>query len=132
MSEEIDRILGKLWESTITSFQFDFSLHQLKLELVAIEGGKQSKYAVIFGGVSAFFFVNGQGEKRFDLSDWNYAELSEIYHFDHKEIQVNTITTEKGFYPHSVTPNIFIESWSSNLFIEAKSVSINDDYYDLT
>lgn len=131
MSKKIDEILGKLWESTIISFQFDFSLHQLKLELFAVVSGKQSTYTVIFSGITAFFFVNDKGERRFDISPWNYAELSEIYHIDHSEVQIHAITTEKGFYPHSVNPNIFIESWSSNLFLEAKSVSINGDSYDL-
>lgn len=128
MSELIET-LNLLWAGTIKRIDFNLLKHSISLEIEVIENASVLKYEVIFEGVSAYFFSNNEGDERLQIEPYDegdYLELTSIHYI--KEGIGNIIIEsqrEKWTKNWYASANFVLEIWSSYLFIEAKSLSVN-------
>jgi hypothetical protein len=76
--------------------------------------------------VSAFCFVGGSDELRFDKEPWLVMELSSIHYFPEPVERIDHFRVRnQEAEQHRVYPNFLLEIWLALLYIEARSVVIN-------
>lgn len=131
-NEQLDYELGKFWGSYINSFTVDFCTLELLLGLDIHQNNSTTRHTIVFQHVSAFFFVNGKGEKRLETGQWASAELSEIYYNKHPIDHVFHKHDKTGTPQYSADFNFYLEIWSTVLLIEAKTVIIDGVVYDIS
>lgn len=128
MSDLIET-LNLLWAGTIKTIDFNLLNHSIFLEIEVFENANVFKYEVIFEGVSAFYFSQNEGDNRLQTplyDEGDYLELTSIHYV--KEGIGNILIEsprEKWTKNWYASANFILEIWSSHLFIEAKSLSVN-------
>ncbi|WP_252250330.1 hypothetical protein [Clostridium sp. ZBS13] len=131
---ELQNKLNELWAGVIELFQINILKNTISFIIKVIEDGQEHKYNVVFNGVSSYYFVHDSGECRynlFDSEDDDYLELTSIdYYKNGLDIKMKSLTEEwvKQYYSNT---NFVLEIWSSILFIEAKSVTINEKTFEV-
>ncbi|WP_315077929.1 hypothetical protein [uncultured Clostridium sp.] len=131
---ELQNKLNELWAGVIELFQINILKNTISFIIKVIEDGQEHKYNVVFNGVSSYYFVHDSGESRynlFDPEDDDYLELTSIdYYKNGLDIKMKSFTEEwaKQYYSNT---NFVLEIWSSILFIEAKSVTINKETFEV-
>jgi hypothetical protein len=128
---EIAQAIAPLWASFIERIEFDILNLRMSLHLVAYESNTIEKHSMIFDGVSSFFFVNGEGESRFNTEQWENAELSEIHYFDPPQDSIKHTSNKAGTPQFMAEPRFYLEIWSSVLMIEAKVITVDGTSYVL-
>ncbi|CAG0928115.1 hypothetical protein TFLX_00750 [Thermoflexales bacterium] len=123
--------LNQLWASTLERLAVDLCAHSISMDII-VKAKNDKHYQVIFEGVSSLYFVSGEGDARFDEPPWDYAEISEFYY---QAEGINQIAyqhlTKKMMPQYRSSANFVLELWSSALFIEAKSVVINGERFEV-
>jgi hypothetical protein len=130
MSEqEINNALGEFWGSTITDLRMDIKKLMMTLDIAIATKRCMSTHVIEFEQVSAFFFVNGDGDKRLITESWDNVELSEIYYNEHPQDHLQHHHDKVGTPKYYAECNFSLELWSALLLIEAKSVVIDGTRY---
>lgn len=62
--ENVQDMLNEVWTATIDSHKFDMFRNRIDMSLSIIDSGEKSSYRLSFIGVSTFYFVNGDPERR--------------------------------------------------------------------
>lgn len=128
MSELIET-LNLLWAGTIKRIDFNLLKHSISLEIEVIENISAFKYEVTFEGVSSYFFSNNEGDERLKINTYDEGDYLELTSIHYVKEGIGDIIIEsqrekwtKNWY---ASANFVLEIWSSQLLIEAKSLSVN-------
>jgi hypothetical protein len=128
---DLQTLLGKMWESSVTHMEYDLNAHTLQLGLSFSNKDTTTTYDIKFDGISSLYFVNGPGKSRFNTNPWVGVALNGIeYHPDRKiNISVNkpTGTIQEDW----TSANFVLEFWHADLFIEAKGITINGQHFSV-
>ena len=122
---ELQECLNQMWATIIEKLEFNIIEHTITLQLKAIDNGIENQVFVVFGDVTAYYFINNTGEQRDTLTLYeedDYLELTSIYYYGDGigNIEINSspdLLLEKYFS----SANFVLEIWSAMLFIEAKT-----------
>lgn len=134
MEDQLTALLNELWASTIKKYDFNILKNTISFELKTIDMGHEAHHQLIFEGVSAWYYVENIGARRFITKDDEdyYLELTSIdfYKRGIGEIKPWSISEEwaNQYYANA---NFALEIWSSLLLIEAKSVVINGNRFEV-
>ena len=133
-TNEVNRIVDVLevvQEGKVEKINLDICLHQISINISKkhpSDNYAEKHYQLDFEGVSAFFFCNEQGDKRFNTEEWSWAELSGA-HFqepdDDNKIHIEYIKSKE----YIAVPNFYLELWSSLFGIEASAVVVDGVRY---
>lgn len=132
---QLEEELNALWDGIIEKMDFDILGHTIRLNTKAVIDDKTTKrYTIVFSGVSSFYFIENTGTERFNLSQpspGDFLELSMVVYYK-KGVGKIGINPDKTWTEqwHS-SANFALELWSSILFIEAHSVTINHRTFDV-
>ena len=117
--------------SEIVSYHIDFLHNEFTLEVNNSQMGYQK---AIFKGVSTFYFIHDQTEKRknfFPPEQNKVLETSDVGILDNTlEINLNSKSVDWA-HDYSGSGNVFIEIWEQLIILEAQIVSINGVDYNL-
>jgi hypothetical protein len=128
----IDNALRRVYAGYIEEFRVNLLQHQLSLTVAQYRTGYAPDYhQLVFDGVSAFLFVEGEGEWRFNLVEWERAEISEVYYFHEPNDHVRYTQDKKGRPQYEAHPNFYLEIWSSPLLVEAKAIILDGIRYEV-
>lgn len=134
MISNLKNDLNSIWATVIKDNNFDMLKNQISFKLKLISHDIETDYNLIFKQVSSFFFINENGELRFNFNEYeegNYLELTSIGYYENGigEILINSKQSwAKECYANA---NFVLEIWNRTLFIEAGIVEINDKVYNL-
>lgn len=134
LMQDLKKQLNKLWAGSIERINFDFLRGSISLKVKVIENNNTNFYEVFFHEVSSHYYLRNNGDSRFifyELEDGDYLELTSIDYYESGigNIAIKSHSDEWVNEYHS-SANFALEIWSSMLFIEAKSIIINDVKYD--
>jgi len=136
-SNEIQSALLKLWSSGLE--KIDMDIHGLQLSIDLITGSPKdmakTPHRVVFEGVSAFFFSNGEGEDRFTTEKRNWVEMTELDYYGRDrgdQMHLSYYFDKPNTPGYSANPNFYLEMWGSILVVEAKEVIIDGIRYTAT
>lgn len=135
----VDSAIG--FDGWISNLQIDLihSTITFHVLLPAFETNEDRPCTVIFSGVSAFYFVRGEGLERFeepfhqelDDGSWAVSEWTSAGYYPNG-VGVMNVEAEPGSLAsqwvsrHPATPNFAIELLAGIMFIEASRVQVND------
>jgi hypothetical protein len=126
------------YEPWILECNFDIFKNEITLKLLEgdIENGVKKEtenFVIIFKEVSAFFFVNNDGEERFDFTKFcgKYTELVSIGYYEDGigKILVDSDQSWANRYYAKANFVLDIGGWGPSLYIEAGVVEINGKAY---
>ncbi len=135
--------LNKLWEGRILNLEFDILHHKIKFKIKVYRPGTRDEqfdiYNVVFSGVSSFYFLQNTDEDRFrtyDPDPGDTTELTTIGYYKDGIGKIKIVTREgdedagwaSQWYSSA---NFALELDPSALFIEARSITINDKTYEV-
>ena len=129
----IQKQIGKVWESRILEYEFDILKSKIifKLEIVNIDG--RDIYTLELRDVSVCYFINDITEKRkriFEPDHGDYLEFTSITLLKNINVHIKSQGKEWIEQYHGAA-NISIEIWDRQLFVEAKSIVLDNDVYFL-
>ena len=128
----IDNALRMVYAGYIEEFRVNLLQHQLFLTVAQDRTGHAPDYhQLVFDGVSSFFFIQGEGERRFNLLEWERAELSEVYYFHEPNDHIRYTTDKEGRPQYEAHPNFYLEIWTSPLLVEAKAIVLDGMRYEV-
>ncbi len=127
--DDLQFALGNFESSYITSFNVDLFNKEIVLDIVIYEADKEINHQIAFQNVSAFYFSNGSGSRRFELKKWELIELSDIGFHRHPVDHIACTNDIPEVLSHNCDPNFRLEMWGAVLLIEAKEVIIDDKLY---
>ncbi len=132
---EIQEKLNILWASMITKLTVDILRHSIRFDLTVIKNGDEVDFILQFDGVSSFYFVEDAGEKRLypiEPDEGDYTEISTIHYYKLGVGQLNiTSKSETWVKQYNSSANFALELWNSLLLIEASSILINGDRFNV-
>lgn len=126
--------LNELWSGIIKYYQINILDNTINFNIEVIENGQSNKYDLVFNKVSSYYFVHNREEQRHSITDpdeGDYLELTSIeYYKNGLDIKMKSLTEDwsKQYYSNA---NFILEIWNSMLFIEAKSVAINEKVFEV-
>lgn len=126
--------LNKLWASIVEENHFDVLNHTIGFKTKALDSGNVSEYDVQFCQVASFYFVDGLDEDRHNCiepDEGDYVELTSVHFLNEGigDIRVDPNGDWTNQYPS--IPNFAIEMWNKMLFIEAASVKVNQEIFNV-
>ena len=129
----IENALKHFEASGLESINLDFQSSKLSINLSVsplIDPVRHPQ--IIFEGVSAFFFCNGEGEQRFMTDKGNWIELVELLYYgreNNHQMHISYRFDKPGTAEYSATPNFYLEMWDGVFVIEAKEIIIDGVKY---
>lgn len=125
--------LNQLWAGVIEEFEISPLNHTITLTIKSTEYGIEKKFNIVFGEVSAYFFVENNGDKRFNLLSYDEEDYLELTSIEYYEDGVGKVmiesSTSRWTDQYFSSANFVLEIWSSVLFIEANTVGINGEIF---
>lgn len=133
--KELIKNINSLWAGIIKRIEFNLLKHSIFLEIEVVENGRDFSFNVLFEDVSSHFYSNSEGVERLQISSYDegdYLELTSIHYFE-EGIGHIWIESQKENWANNwfASANFVLEIWSSYLFIEAKSLSINGEKFEV-
>lgn len=129
----IENALSYFEASRLEKITLDFHSLQLTIELSAsplIDSAKN--HQIVFEGISAFFFCNGEGEQRFKTDRKDWIELIELLYYtkdENYQMHISYRFDKPGTTEYNATPNFYLEMWDGMFVIEAKEIIIDGVKY---
>lgn len=128
--------LNNLWGTVITDVQVDLLNDNLTIQLEIHEDGRINFQTLKFIDVSAFYYVKDNLENRFNFYDREkvyYLELTTIDHVKNKnyDFQIKSTSDTEWSEQYKTDANIVIEIWDSVIFIEARSIQVGNQVFEL-
>ena len=132
---ELIKTINLLWAGTIKKIEFILLKHSVSLEIEVIENENVFKYEMTFEGVSSYFYSNNEGDKRLQIESYDEGDYLELTSIHYIQEGIGNIIIEsqrekwtKNWY---ASANFVLEIWSSYLFIEATSLSVNEKKFQV-
>ncbi|HKZ55889.1 MAG TPA: hypothetical protein VJ123_10440 [Anaerolineales bacterium] len=129
--ESLTESLNRLWDGTIEEFDIDLCSHAISMLISVVYGEEVSQHKVVFENVASFYYVAEDGTFRFDSPAWERAELTEIVFRDGTETIQHTSKQPRKVPEYTTSANFVLGMWSSVLFVEAKSISIDGKRFEV-
>ncbi|CAM3418860.1 MULTISPECIES: YxiG family protein [Paenibacillus] len=124
----LEELTSLLWSCEITSYKFNFEDHSISLEIKRVFNNETTVFDVKLNEVCSFSWVNGMGDDRKKLYDWEYLDLVSFDTINDTKIH---IMGDSFLNQYSQAPNICLEIGNSVLLVEAKYLSINNERFEL-
>lgn len=124
----LEELTSLLWGCEITSYNFDFEDHSISLEIKRVFDNETTVFDVKLNEVCSFSWVNGMGDDRRKLYDWEYLDLVSFDTINDMKIH---IMGDSFLNQYTQAPNICLEIGNSVLLVEAKNLSINNERFEL-
>jgi len=127
-SSKLEPLLTSMSQSTIKSMNINVPGEVISLDIKKENLDSSSEYSIVFEEVFSFYYVNEEGtivEKPYIDS----TKLSSIgYYKDGVGEFINTdVENDEDLSENDISlPNFAIEMLNSSIFIEARSIKIND------
>lgn len=136
MKDSLNNLLNEMWAAIIEKYEFDLLKSTISFDLKTIDNGIETKYKMVFEGVSAWYFIENSGDLRFNTTDsfddQDYLELTSIDFYRMGVGQIKPSSKEESWVnEYCSNPNIALEIWNALLLIEAKRIIINGSKYNL-
>lgn len=129
----LEDMLNHLWASKITKLEFDLLRNLITINVISEDAGKFNNYNVTFFEVSSYYYTKNNGKSRltdFSYEEGDYLELTSIDYFEDGIGNITIQAPGKDWVnEYNAAANFALEIWSSLLLIEAKSIRINDSYF---
>ncbi len=132
--------LDKLEEGRILNLEFDILYHSINLKIKVYQSEEKFEiFNIIFSNVSSFYFVSDIGKERFNMWEPDPGDTKELDSIGYYKSGIGSIkvTAHKGMkgenwanYWYS-SANFALELLIGALFIEARSITINDKTYEV-
>ncbi|RLQ92811.1 hypothetical protein [Planomicrobium sp. Y74] len=128
--------LNSLWGTVITDLQVDLLNDSLFIKLEIHENSRIDFQTLKFIDVSAFYYVKDNLDNRFNFYDREkayYLELTSINHVENKnyDFQIKSNSDTEWSEHYKTDANIVIEIWDSVIFIEARSIQVGNQVFEL-
>lgn len=126
-----DEVLNKLWGTVIEKFNINMLEHVIELKLKSCENGIETNIDIVLKDVIAFCWINdsfNQDKDRRDLEKWDFISLESTQILNDSLVKVKIEKIENN---HFANPNVLFELWNSIFLVEAKSIVINGEVFDL-
>lgn len=124
----LEELTSLLWGCEITSYKFNFEDHSISLEIKRVFDNETTVFDVKLNEVCSFSWVNGMGDDRRKLYDWEYLDLVSFDTINDTKIH---IMGDSFLNQYIQAPNICLEIGNSVLLVEAKNLSINNERFEL-
>ncbi|QHZ45959.1 YxiG family protein [Bacillus sp. NSP9.1] len=136
METRLVTLLNEMWAAVIEKYEFDMLKNSISFELKTIDNGLEAKHKMIFKGVSAWYFIEDSGEDRFntidETEDQDYLELTSIDFYKNGIGQIKPSSIEEDWVnQYYSNANFALEIWDALLLVEAKSIIINGNKYEV-
>ncbi|MHB1685219.1 MAG: YxiG family protein [Bacilli bacterium] len=133
---KVQAALDNLWAGVVNDYVFDILKRRVIFEVTVFDGDSEKCHRLEFNGVSSFYFVNADGEGRYNiptLEEGDYVELTSIHYLEEGLGTISAKVTSQDWVGHHFpsNPNLCIEVWSSWLLVEASNIRVNDLSFDL-
>jgi len=127
--KELQQQLNQLWAGKINKLDFNLLASELKISITVLDNQTTTNYDITFKEVSAYYFVNNDGESRknfYEVEQGDYLELTSIDYFPEGVGEI-TLTSAKNDWARNYYSgaNFALEFWSSILFLESNVIEIN-------
>lgn len=134
MYSTLEEKINDLWAGFIKDLKIDICRQKILIDTYAIDEGEKTSYKVEMAEVSSYLFYNNSAleHKDYDYEKWDTAEVTSFYYLGAKK-DVFSIKSKIIDPPRDMTIsyNLFMEIWSSELYVRANKLKINDDLFDL-
>lgn len=138
----IQKELDSLEESVIETVQFDFLYKKIMFN---VRPFNNDLVKLIFHDVSSYYFLKAYGKFRFNISEpdpGDYTELTAIgfsengfgkFIFESEKFGRAIFEDSDKYHlePLYSSANFALEIWASYLFIEASGITIGDKYFEV-
>lgn len=129
----ISKALDPLWASFIEKVDIDILNLRITFDLVLyFSDNAIQRHKLVFDNVSSYFFVNGEGDARYNTEKWDNAELSEIYYFERSQDHILHKNDKEGTPNYVSNPNFHLEIWGAAFMIEAKTITVDGIQYEVS
>jgi hypothetical protein len=125
-NNNLNQVLGSFEASYIQKLDVDLLNKKISLTVLRYNNENPENHAIVFRGVSAFYFSNGSGDLRFNTEPWELIELSGIGYYQPSRDHITCINDTPGTLPRNSDPNFNLDIWGTVFLIEAKEVVIDD------
>lgn len=125
--------LNSLWAGLIEKFEVDMLKNTIFLNIKILDNNVETHFDLTFNDVSAHYFVKNNGLNRFEhfgTDEGDYLEITSIEYLEPKSVEINiNSSSNKWAEEYYSSANFVLEIWSSMLFIEARSVTLNENTF---
>ncbi|WP_310551894.1 YxiG family protein [Paenibacillus glufosinatiresistens] len=126
--EKLQDCLNKVWSGIIEKHIIDLYNHFILFEIKVISKGTTTSHQLKFNNVRTIYYLNDQPP--FEPEEDDYLELTSVtFEEEAKEIKINSTKNEYSYLKSS--PNFLVEIWGRELLIDASSVEIDGDLFEL-
>ncbi|MFC4652617.1 hypothetical protein ACFO26_06810 [Lactococcus nasutitermitis] len=126
--------LNEIFESEIVSYTFDILGNKLEMDLSLLDGGEKQNFHLEILGISAYYYVNNNGEIRKVFSEKeedDYLELTSITLLQ-EFVDINIVSkNSKWLEQYSSKGNLVIELWDKLLILEMTTIILDDYKFEL-
>jgi hypothetical protein len=129
MNDDLKKAISYFEASVVQRFNIDLLAKKIILNVVINNDVKVENHEIIFQGVSAFYFSNGQGDSRFNLHTWESIEISDIGYYEQPKDHITCMHGELGTHLNNSDPNFNLDIWGTLFLIEAQEVKIDNVVY---
>lgn len=118
--------LNDLYGGVVTRFHYDIVGHCITLSVDVTTDNNLTTFEILLDEVSLFFFEDS-GADLFSNFQWDSIELTSVNYLPHQTMKIITSINVN----ETIDYNIFIELWSSNLFVKANKLKIDQNLFIL-
>lgn len=118
--------LNYLYGGVVTSFHYDIVSHCITFSVEITNDTQFATFEILLDEVS-LFFLEDSGADLFSNFNWDSIELTSINYLPHHTMKIITSININ----ETIDYNIFIELWSSNLFVKANKLYIDQNLFIL-
>lgn len=129
MNKRLESLLYSFIDGVIKNFSFNFQNNKILISLDLHCKDEIQKYELIFFCVSSFYFLNDEGSRRFNFNEPTHLWLTEIDYFKNGIGKIKINSNEEWSKLYYSGANFILEICQTILFIEAKAIQINDEYF---
>lgn len=131
--ENLKEKLILLWASKILKYNFDMLSNKITFLLETLDDDEIQRYGLVLKNVSMLYFVNNAGDTRFNIFEPDkddYLEFTSINILNDVELHIES-EEDRWLKQYGGKANVCIEIWSKIILIEADSIELNYENYDL-
>lgn len=110
-------------------YQFNLLDNEVTFNLFSNGYGNFKRYNLRFEGVTTCYFLNDTVEYRTTISESIYHELTSIECLE--EVEIHFVALRYHLQQDIGLAQFMLEIWNQSLYIECKTVVINDERFDV-
>lgn len=124
----LEKLTSLLWGCEIRTYNFNLENHAITMEVRRVYDKEETLFNVILDEVCSFSWINDMDEDRKKLFKWEYLDLVSFDTVTNTKIN---ILGDDFLNRYTQTPNVCLEIGNSVLLIEANSIIINNEKFQL-